>query len=528
MTARLALVFSLLALVLALVSVRHEGSSVLHVEQHHAKLAAADGGRVLTSPPAAAPTTPMAGNPAAYRFVRTYWAQDLHRYSLSSDINAAAHAYGLSPVGLLAVTLSECRGYTHGPICSREAGGCDYSWGATQINVCTAAQYGVGNGSFDGDGGSNTTRVRTYEENARRAIWLAARVLRHFRDVEGGHFPALDIAYNCGSYGAYIYGSQCYANHAHFLANWWLAARFGTNTRPKPAAGQPQAVGFDLLDSPAVERRLWRLPATSVIESSTYGEAGLTGGFQPIRDTDVMVPQWTHQRMYLPGGKQDTYHYRGCYYIAGSGFAALWLTPTDAYFAILHMTKCPFASVSASPPIRYTGPVPKSQDDATGPAFAWMMHHAPQAGALRTVRGGSYVGLTGWPSSYQYSNGSCYSAASCGIDAHQCQILTMGASNWFLWLAAGHDRPKPKPVFKLKAWNHYTSTHHKHVVPAYHKGGLRPESRYWWHHTKALGYVMHEERWTQPKHKPGYESMPFTKRDLRYYPKSHKFIVVKR
>jgi hypothetical protein len=315
------------------------------------------------------------------------------------------------------------------------------------------------------------------------------------------------------------------------LLSQLVVGQVRTSVHSVTATLQPIGAGYSYVDQPAIQERLWHLPFVStVIESGYADEDGLVGGNAAAADQDAMVGYGVHDRVYLPGGRQDRYVWYGCISIYGSGIAALFASPTGGRFALLHLISCPLEGVSAGPMFHYTGPVPAGVDDATGLAVqAALASGAARAVGPITVRGGTFVGLSGWPYSYEFSNNSCNDLVSCQADAHLCVVSDVVAQNWLLWLAEGHDLPRPKPpAFPAKRWNAFTTAHHRHAIPYRSHGKLRPEAHYWQHGHQWLGGVKHEETWHKPKRGRGYELMPFQRGRLLYWPSNHAFKAVKR
>lgn len=184
----------------------------------------ADGGNKISPPP------PFLSHPKAQKgkrlnAVKGIFARDLLNVDLSPAINNAAHKYGLSAVGLAATILSECGGNTHDPTCFREYGYCcgDWSYGACQVTISTAHGYGVGDGTQNSAG-----HVDSFESNASRCIFLAARVLADDRRIAGVNFPQLAVAWNAGPYQQrdflFYPTGQAYANHQAWL-QWQAYAK---------------------------------------------------------------------------------------------------------------------------------------------------------------------------------------------------------------------------------------------------------------------------------------------------------------
>lgn len=167
------------------------------------------------------PTRPAAH--PSYWYVRSIRARD-SRADLGKLANAAGDRYHIWPVGLLAILGSECGLDTHSLECDRWGTWPDWSFGACQVTVATAAGFGLGAGIP-----ASARLVRAAENNPTRCVFLAARVLHRYASYTGLNFPALAVAWNCGpgqpiSFLLHPTG-ECASNHAHYL-QWyaWAAA----------------------------------------------------------------------------------------------------------------------------------------------------------------------------------------------------------------------------------------------------------------------------------------------------------------
>jgi hypothetical protein len=244
---------------------------------------------------------------------------------------------------------------------------------------------------------------------------------------------------------------------------------------------------------------LWK---TRAIVHSFYGdETGLVAGQQVVDDLDYIQPQGTHQPVYLAGDSRNVYTDYGSIYIDGSGKAELWGTPGGGRFAFLHMysQNVAAARVGSELGVDLINP-PKctkncnfgASDANTAAIVAALLKTRVKANPVHFYKGGTLVGYSGWPSSYQFSAGSCGDIYSCAIDAHLCLVLDQTADNYFAKVAYQGPKPKPKP-FPLKLWNQYRVRHHKHTIPAYHKKSLTTFARIWnGHHNTCKGVVSNQ------------------------------------
>jgi hypothetical protein len=223
------------------------------------------------------------------------------------------------------------------------------------------------------------------------------------------------------------------------------------------------------------------------VQSGFAGDDGLLGGEAPVADLDYMLGYAVQDNVYLPGGSWNHYTYLGAVYIYGSGWAERFVTPWGSHFAFLHIAAI-YINGSAA-------------------------------------HGGQLVGLSGWPSSLQYSNGSCWDTVSCRSDAHLCLILSNGARNWFFWIAAGRDvapkrvhHPRPFPVHR---WNSYAVRHH-HAVQPYRSRGRLTHLAWSWFHDKGLaqkaGVPKRHEQWDARNR---VMKAPFTKGTFYHWPTKH-------
>lgn len=183
---------------------------------------------VTPAPPSVGPipqTGPMSN-------VRGIYATD-RNLNLSPIINAAAHAYGLPPVGLASTLGAEC-GWATGVNgdCNRIAAWPDVSGGACQVSVQTAGGFGVGDGS---DTGYNINNVFAYEDVPANCIYLAAKVMSSYIRYTGIPYTYAEVSWNCGPGYPYITNpqGQCYDNYQHYLG-WYQTAFSHAYDGPAP------------------------------------------------------------------------------------------------------------------------------------------------------------------------------------------------------------------------------------------------------------------------------------------------------
>lgn len=234
------------------------------------------------------------------------------------------------------------------------------------------------------------------------------------------------------------------------------------------------------------------------IHSAFYYEIGLLGGETPVDDIDYMIAAGTHQKVKLPGHKWDIFRYYGEVYVSGSGIVEEFGTPNGHRFAYLHIAQVYIKGPTATAPILPSVP-PSAQrlsgDEAT--ALRVLAAPAPTASGIITVRGGTVVGLTGWPSSTTYSNNSCYDYNSCRDDAHLCLSLTAGARDFFFRIIDGKDvNPHPKPKFDLKLWQRHTKK-----ISAYSHKKLTRAAQAWSKAKPSLGPVLSRRYYPKTKHR---------------------------
>jgi hypothetical protein len=203
----------------------------------------------------------------------------------------------------------------------------------------------------------------------------------------------------------------------------------------------------------------------AVVHSAFAYEAGLLDYEPPTDDQDYLLGYSVQQKVRLPGGRWNVYRYLGAIYVAGSGWVLRFLTPASQgshHFAFLHI-----AAVYVGGPAVKAPPLPPqaskkklSGDERTALAAIAAIPKLPGAVGI-PVRGGTVVGLSGWPLSPAYGNGS-----SGAINAHLCVLLSAGALNWFWRVAGGYDhKPKP-PVNWKKFGKHPHKIHGRLTWPA--------------------------------------------------------------
>jgi hypothetical protein len=163
-------------------------------------------------------------------------------------INNEAHRVGISPVGFTATLGGECGFYTHSTQCDRLGGGADYSFGACQVTIGTAAQFGLGSGYFDGYYGGNTSLIRNYENVASQCIHLGTTVMGNYAAIErtncppASDYPNLDVAWNAGPYNSCAFlmnpsgqaGSNFYLNFQGWMKYAYQFARSGADPYARP------------------------------------------------------------------------------------------------------------------------------------------------------------------------------------------------------------------------------------------------------------------------------------------------------
>lgn len=262
----------------------------------------------------------------------------------------------------------------------------------------------------------------------------------------------------------------------------------------------------------------------TVVHSAFAYEAGLLDYEPPIDDIDYLLGYGVQQKVRLPGGHWRTYRYLGAIYVAGSGWVLRFLTPSSQgshHFAFLHI-----AAVYVGGPAVKAPPLPPqdgkrklSGDERTALAAIAAIPKLPVQGGTFgrngstlgiPVRGGTVVGLSGWPSDPAYGNGS-----SGAINAHLCSLVSAGALNWFWKVAGGYDhKPKP-PVHWQKFGKHPHKSHGRLTWPA----------RVWLHHQKLGAYT--GSTWTHRKGSLGFSTYRFEHGHATCWPKRHRCHVVR-
>lgn len=208
-----------------------------------------------TSPPPLLIPPPLVRPPSIQSnhvpwYVKNVYTRDLgaQNVDLAPYINALGDKYGVSPVGMTAILLSECGlntgngNYTASGIvtynddCSRY-NGVDTSFGDSQFIPPTAGAFGIGDGSYSS---SNINYVHWYENHPAWGVYLLAQLVHQYQNMTGLGFPYIDTAYNCGpgwsTYqleNPYSISYSCGSNHDHFLSWWDISInQYGTYTKP--------------------------------------------------------------------------------------------------------------------------------------------------------------------------------------------------------------------------------------------------------------------------------------------------------
>jgi hypothetical protein len=279
----------------------------------------------------------------------------------------------------------------------------------------------------------------------------------------------------------------------------------------------------------------------NIVHSLYYYEASLVGYHNPIDDIDYMVPPSYHSPVCTPGDKRDHYTFFGIVPVDGSGNVQLWGTPNGGRFAFAHMyvtntvSSIPLATSIPIVPLEIPSKCnrkPAQCNFAVGDsntakvvAAALLMMKTHVVPTARDYIGGTNVGLSGWPSSYQFSNGSCYDFYSCEIDAHLCLILDQLADNYFYYIS--YRAPIPKPKFPINTWNRHAVTHHyRHKIPAFFHHRLGTIPAHWWHKVKKRCQSVVSNQVYYKKYK--FIKQQFEKCSLLYWPHGNKFKTTRR
>lgn len=267
----------------------------------------------------------------------------------------------------------------------------------------------------------------------------------------------------------------------------------------------------------------------NIVQSDASYENRLLGGSTryPLVDTDYMLvpPPSASKRICLPGTSGDPYIFDGISRVIGSGYVSEWTTPNGGRFAFLHV-RFPSIMMSHVPsfgPRPATG-APRSSVPPQVPridqTYLYVPHHlqtlVPQA---RIAHGGDYIGWSGWPSSYQFSFGSCYDDASCRYDAHLCVVYDALAADWFYRVVSHldfrpHPKPRPKPkhrAFHMKKWRQACVRRHiKHCLSPYWHKRLSWAASIWQQYQKRCGGVL-GAHYYQPRHGAAYTKTSFSR-----------------
>lgn len=199
------------------------------------------------------PVPPPKG-PYPVRGVLGNWVARVYLKDIKTDmgkvVSNAAHHYHLQPVGFLATLFTECGFNTRSAVCDHIWGGADISFGWCQVTVQTAHGFGIGNGLWDGYTGRNGSFIRHYENNAKKCVWLAARVLGSFKSYLATRtydrcpidFPQLYVAWNAGPGNACWFlnnptpGTTAANNYANGYLRWYqYAEKYSRVKNPYPS-----------------------------------------------------------------------------------------------------------------------------------------------------------------------------------------------------------------------------------------------------------------------------------------------------
>jgi hypothetical protein len=247
-------------------------------------------------------------------------------------------------------------------------------------------------------------------------------------------------------------------------------------TAPVPAPGNT----YGILSTTYAGHRLFErsCPVRAVVNSAYLYEINLLDGHVPAADIDYMNSYAVHCVVSLPGFNTDFYTYTGSVYVEGSGWVEKWIAPNGGHFAFLHIA-VPFVPTAGMPRF-YPPPAPTGhggdtsanpQGDEATAAIVGSVSTVPTTLTVARYPGGAVVGQSGWPSSYTFSNGSCWDYLSCASDAHLCFLTSARAASFFYSILNGaHKKPVPKQKpFAYGAWNEYRVSHHLRVIKPYDK-----------------------------------------------------------
>jgi hypothetical protein len=286
----------------------------------------------------------------------------------------------------------------------------------------------------------------------------------------------------------------------------------------RPASQTERVVGT----APPFASRCWT--ASGIPPGCVYGlsnvrylilsafayEGNLIGGEFPVGDWDYMLGWGIQQRVKLPGGSWNRYHYYGAVWVQGSGCVLEFAAPNGGRFALLHMAQRSYGCAATAHRVtserRPTYPVGLSGDERTALAASKVLRVG--APAVSSLAGGHWVGYSRWPDWGLYGNGSC-----CQLDAHLCVVLDGKARSWFERVGEGRDRPPWH--FNWTRWKGWTVPHHEKTIPAFRSpkcAGKRscltwPAAIFDKH--QRLGGKRPWDEWFHPKGQRGYNKYHF-------------------
>ena len=198
-------------------------------------------------PPPAGASKRVPSTLAGSWYVHSVTTRDLgsNNIDLSSYLNSAGSANGVSPIGLAATLGGEC-GLNTGngnfsatnDDCSRYGLWPDVSFGACQVTVQTAGMFGWGNGLYTT---GNTNYVHfNLENHPTTCVSMEGRVMGDYASITHLPYPYLMVAWNCGpgwsTYALehpYTISQQCGQNFDNYVG-WYnyALAHWATSSPP--------------------------------------------------------------------------------------------------------------------------------------------------------------------------------------------------------------------------------------------------------------------------------------------------------
>lgn len=228
--------------------------------------------KLVPPPPGSSTNLPKPGVGGWY--VYKVMTTDLggRNFDLSPALNAVGDRIGVAPVGLAATLGSECALKTgngnHVSLyddCSRYGVWPDVSFGACQVSVATAGQFGYGNSAFS-QGNVNYVHLNL-ENYPNTCVQMEGAVMGNYAAYTHVPYPYLNVAWNCGpGWGtAFFYHptGQCATNFYNDFLGWYnyslrnWAVPFRPQPQPRPA---PQPFNKHLWNSYRISHHKKTIP----------------------------------------------------------------------------------------------------------------------------------------------------------------------------------------------------------------------------------------------------------------------------